>query len=159
MKLSNISLHTRITVSALALVTAGALVLMFAEEARLRNAYLSDRHIVLKQGIEVQKLRLAQSINTLRQDVLFLSNVPPISGIVRAAQNRGYDARYHNTTLVWQERLQQIFSAFSIAHPDYYRIRYVGVADAGRELVSVGNLNGKLEAAPSAELQARGERE
>ncbi len=159
MKLSNISLHTRITVAALALVTAGALGLMFIEESRLREAYLSERHIDLDRRVQVHKLRLIQPINTLRQDVLFLSNVPPISGIVRAAQNRGYDARYHNSTRVWEERLQQIFSAFAAAHPDYYQIRYVGVADAGRELVRINSRNGKLEAAPSAELQARGERE
>jgi PAS domain-containing protein len=159
MKLSNISLHVRITVAALVLVAAGALGLMYVEEARLREVYLSDRHIALGQGIEVQKLRLAQSINTLRQDVLFLSNTPPVSGIARAAQNRGYDARYHNTTRIWEERLQQIFSAFTTAHPDYYQIRYVGVADAGRELVRINNLNGKPEVVSSAELQARGERE
>lgn len=159
MKLSGFSLSTRITIAAIALVVAGTLGLMHVEEARLRDIYLSERRANLDRGMQTQKLRLAQTINTLRQDVLFLSNTPPVSGIVRAAQNHGYDARYGNTTRVWQERLQQIFSAFSIAHPDYYKIRFIGVADAGREIVRLDNRGGKPEATPSARLQTKGERD
>ena len=133
MKLPNFRLHTRIAIVAVALVAAGAMAMLFIEDARLREAYLSERHVNLDRGVQVQKLRLTQTIDTLRQDVLFLSNVPPISGIARAAQNHGYDASYHSTIRVWEERLQQLFSAFSATHPNYYLIRYIGVDGADRQ--------------------------
>ena len=127
------------------------------ENARLSDAYVSERRAHLKSSLETEKLRLNQVIDTLRQDVLFLSNTPPVSGIVRAALNHGYDPRYGNTHRVWAERLEQIFSAFSQAHPNYYQIRYIGVADGGREIVRVDNHGGKIKAAPLDSLQPKGE--
>lgn len=78
---------------------------------------------------------------------------------MRAALNRGYDPRYGNTHKVWAERLQQIYSAFSIAHPDYYRIRYIGVADGGREMVRIDNRGGRIEITPHEGLQNRAGRD
>ena len=159
MKLRDLLLSTRITISFLAVLIAGTAALMFVENARLRDVYLVERRAHLEKDLEAEKLRLNQAINTLRQDVLFLSNAPPVPGIVRAALNRGYDPRYGNTHQVWAERLQQIFSAFSVAHPDYYQIRYIGVADGGRELVQIDNRAGKIEVTPPDRLQAKGDRD
>lgn len=108
MKLPNLRLSTRITIAAIAVVIAGALAAIFAEEARLRDVYLSELRANLEQGLHAEKLRLNQTINTLRQDVLFLSTTPPVSGIVRAALNCGYDARDGDTRKRWEARLQQI---------------------------------------------------
>jgi PAS domain S-box-containing protein len=159
MKLHDLSLATRITIGVLAMVAAGTATLLFVESTRLRDTYLSEQHAHLKQDIETQTLRLNQTINTLRQDVLFLSNTPPVSGIVRATLNHGYDARDKNTRARWEQRLQQIFSAFSSTHPDYYKIRYIGVADGGRELVRIDNRGGKIEITPSDRLQAINDRD
>lgn len=152
-------LSTRITIATIALVVAGAMALIFIEEARLRDVYLSGQRAGLEKNLHTGKLRLGQAINTLRQDVLFLSNTPPVSGIVRAALNRGYDARDSETREEWEMRLQQIFSAFSTAHPDYYQIRYIGVAGGGRELVRIDNRGGKIEIMPPSMLQAKGDRD
>jgi len=157
MRLHDLSLATRVTIGALSMVIAGTATLLFFENARLHDAYLSDRRAHLGHDIETATLRLNQAIGTLRQDVVFLSNTPPVPGIVRAALNRGYDPRYGNTHKVWAERLQQIFSAFSKAHPDYYQIRYIGVADGGREIVRIDNRGGSIELTPPARLQARGD--
>jgi PAS domain S-box-containing protein len=159
MRLHDLSLATRVTIGVLAMVVSGTATLLFVENARLRDTYLSERRAHLEKDIEAEKLLLNRAIHTLRQDVLFLSNTPPVSGIVRASLNRGYDSRYSNTGKVWEERLQQIFSAFSIAHPDYYQIRYIGVADGGREIVRIDNRAGKIEVTPPATLQAKGERD
>ena len=149
----------RVTIGVLSMVVAGTATLLFLESARLHEAYLSERRAHLGEDLETGALRLNQAVNTLRQDVLFLSNIPPVSGIVRAALNRGYDSRYGNTHKVWAERLQQIFSAFSIAHPVYYRIRYIGMADGGREIVRIDNRGGRIETTPPDGLQARADRD
>lgn len=129
------------------------------ENARIRDAYITERRAHLRNSLEAEKLQLNQAIESLRQDVLFLSNAPPVPGIVRAALNNGYDPRYGNSHRVWAERLEQIFSSFSQAHPNYYRIRYIGVADGGRELVQVDNHWGQIEVAPPASLRSQGERD
>jgi len=159
MKPHDLLLSTRITIGFLSVVVAGTATLLLVENSRLRDVYLIERRAHLKKDLEAEKLRLNQTINTLRQDVLFLSNTPPVSGIVRAALNHGYDPRYGNTHQVWAERLQQIFSAFSVAHPDYYQIRYIGLASGGREIVRIDNRAGKIEITPPDRLQAKGDRD
>lgn len=159
MKLSELRLSTRITISTLIIVAAGAATLAFVENSRIREAYTSDMRAHLKSDLETEKLRLNQAVETLRQDVLFLSNAPPVSGIVRAAMNHGYDPRYGNTHKVWAERLEQIFSAFSQAHPNYFKIRYIGVANGGREIVRIGNREGIIEITPSDKLQSKENRD
>jgi len=150
-------LSARITITAVALVVAGAMALMFIEEARLRDVYLSEQRASLERNLHTEKLQLGHAINNLRQDALFLSNTPPISGIVRAALNRGYDARDSDTREKWEARLQQIFSAFLAAHPNYFQARFIGVADGGREIVRVDNRVGKPEITPRSGLQAKGD--
>jgi len=153
------SLSARITLGVLVMLLTGAATLLLVENAQHREIYLSERRADLAQDIEVETLRLSQAIHELRHDVLFLSNTPPVSGIVRATLNHGYDSRNHNTHKVWAERLQQIFSAFSRAHPEYYKIRYIGVADGGRELVRIDNRGGVIEITPPDRLQAKGDRD
>ena len=159
MKLHGIRLSTRITLGAVVFVVAGAVALMFIEEARLRDVYLSEQRAVLEQNLRAEELRLKQTLDTLREDVLFLSDSPPVSGIMRAALNRGHDPRYGYASQVWEERLQQIFAAFSKAHPIYNQIRFIGVADGGRELVRIDNRAGRIEVTPADRLQAKGDRD
>ena len=159
MKLRDLRLSTRITAAALIVVVPASLVPMFIEEARLREVYLGERRTDLEEAAHAEKIRLTQAIDALRQNVLFLSNTPPVSGILRAAQNNGYDARDGDTRARWEARLQQIFAAFSNAHPAYYQIRYIGMADGGRELVRVDQRGGRAEAVPSSDLQTKGDRD
>lgn len=157
MRFAAIGLYARITFGALLLVVAGGLLWVHSENQRLHEAYLSGRETDLATALEVERIRLIQSVNTLRQDVLFLANTPPISGIARAAANHGFDPRDKNSYAKWEARLQEIFSAFLRAHPDYFQIRYIGLAAGGRELVQVENIEGYVNVAPRAALQAEGD--
>ena len=157
--LQNSGLSIRIAIGVVSMVMVGGLVLMFVENARLRDIYLNEQRIGLERKQQAEKLRLIHITDTLRRDVLFLSNTPPVSGIMRAALNRDRDPRHGYSGKVWGERLQQIFSAFSAAHPEYYQIRYIGMADGGRELVRIDNRAWAIEVTPQAGLQARGDRD
>ncbi|OGS91864.1 MAG: hypothetical protein A2Z95_10270 [Gallionellales bacterium GWA2_60_18] len=160
MALRDIHLSTRITLGTLALVTAGGFGLMFLEDARLRDAYISERSADLNEASRVEELRLTQAMDVLRHDVLFLSDIPPVSGIVRAMQNKGYDDRDEGHRQVqWERRLQQIFSKFSNAHPEYYQLRFIGVADGGREIVRIDNRGDRIEVTLADRLQAKGDRD
>jgi len=157
--LHDIRLSTRITVSALLLVAAGTVGLMLNENARLHQAYLDERAADLTEALRTANVRLRQTIDTLRQDTLFLSNTPPVGGIIRATQNRGHDARYNHNIQVWKELLQQGFATFSRAHPAYYQIRYIGIAENGREIVRINNQAGKIAIAHPDMLRATAERD
>ncbi|MDP1634531.1 MAG: PAS domain S-box protein, partial [Gallionellaceae bacterium] len=159
MKLSDIRLSTRITAGMLLLVASSALVWIVSENARLHESYLMERGADLEAALHVQKARLAQSIDMLRQDAVFLANTPPISGIVRASANDGIDPRDNNPYATWEKRLQEIFAAFLRAHPDYFQARYVGLANSGRELVRVERMGGRVEVTPRELLQSKGDRD
>jgi diguanylate cyclase (GGDEF)-like protein/PAS domain S-box-containing protein len=159
MRLRDISLSTRITFGALLLVVAGGLLWIADQNSELHEAYLSERKADFDAALNVEKVRLGKSVGSLRQDTLFLANVPPISGIARATANHGFDSRDKNSYETWEARLQDIFAAFLRAHPDYLRARYIGVADGGRELVHVENRDGHVVVMPRKLLQAKGDRD
>jgi PAS domain S-box-containing protein len=134
MKLHDLSLATRVIIGVIAIVVTGTATLLYAENARLHDSYLSEQRAHLNNDLNANGLKISQTVNSLRQDLMFLSHTPPISGIMRASLNHGYDARDGDTREKWEKRLRGIFNAFSVAHPDYYKIRYIGVADGGQIL-------------------------
>lgn len=152
-------LGTHIQLVALALVVAAVLALGFVLNNQQRESLLVEMDAEMDMRIRLNNAHLQQAIDTLRQDALFLSRTPPTLGIVRATLNGGIDPRDNNTLATWESRLQEIFVAFSQAHPAYFQIRYIGVADAGRELVSVKRQSGQVVTVPAAELQPKGDRD
>ncbi|WDE13182.1 response regulator [Thalassomonas haliotis] len=88
-------------------------------------------------------------------DVLFLSNIPPIMGLAKAqARNDQHDYG------LWKDRLEQVFVEFINAKPYYLKLRYIGVADNGLELVNVSSLNrNKPVRVPQAKLQRKANEE
>ncbi|OIR01892.1 putative diguanylate cyclase YegE [mine drainage metagenome] len=159
MKFSDISLSARITFWALLLVVAGGLLWMNKDLENDREAYLSERSADLKMDMHLEQARLTQSIDSLRQDVLFLAALPSVSGIVRASSNNGIDPRDKSTYAEWEARLQDILAAFLRAHPEYCQASYIGAAGEGRELVSVESRDGHVAVAPHDALKARGDRD
>jgi len=159
MRLSDISLATRITLLGVSLVVAGGLLWGANENKRLQEQFLSERVATLDTTLKVEHERMQMQIDTLRRDTQFLSNTPPISGLARAIQHGGIDPREHNTRAEWERRLQEIFSAFLQANPEYYQARYIGLADGGRELVSVARRAGDIVVASRADLQRKGDRD
>ena len=154
-----IGLSTRITLAALLLVLGGGLLWIGKENDQMHQTYLSDRSADLETALHVEKVRLGQTIEVLRQDVVFLANTPPITGLIRASANYGLDPRDKNSYATWEARLQEIFAAFLRAHPDYYQVRYIGAAGEGMELVRVERRDGRVEAVPHDALQAKGDRD
>lgn len=153
MKLHDTRLSTRITVITLLIVAVGVAAFLIFERAHHREAYINERSADLEKSLKVENVRLAQTIDALRREVLFLSNIP---GVMSASQSHGYDARDGSTGAQWGERLNRIFSAFAAARPDCYLVRYIAVADGGKELVRVENRDGRVDVAPSGKLMARG---
>lgn len=153
-----IGLPVRITLGALFLAVIGGL-LLGGERDRLHEILLNERGVNLETALHAGQTRLHQSIEILRQDVLFLASTPPVSGMVRASTNNGIDPRDKNSYAIWESRLQEIFAAFLRTHPEYFEASYISAAGEGRELVRVDNRDGRVEVAFREALQTRGNRD
>ncbi|MEH6347227.1 MAG: response regulator [Bermanella sp.] len=83
-------------------------------------------------------------------DVLFLSNTPPIQGLIRS-----FNKSDKNNERLWRDRLEQIFEQIMGAKKNYLQIRYIGVKDGGREIINVKrNANG-IQRIPSSLMQSK----
>ncbi|MBI4742058.1 MAG: EAL domain-containing protein [Betaproteobacteria bacterium] len=141
----------------LALFLAFTLVLL---DSHTRDAAFAEVSDELDTQLSAGATRILRTTEQLRRDALLLAQVPPIQGLVRAAANRGFDARDRNRWDEWELRLQEIFSAYAAANPECAQVRYIGVAGGGRELVGVDRTpDGRIAVAPPAALQAAGERD
>lgn len=98
------------------------------------------------------------SLDVLKGDVRILSQLPPIQGIVRSAQNQGVDPLDGSTVSLWRERLETIFISLFTPRSPYVQLRYIGVADQGRELVRVNRtMDGRIEVTEEGAYQQKSE--
>ncbi len=114
-------------VAILTSVSLGVVVLEKAKQALVQEEFDGLDNITRLEGT-----RLRTTIETLRQDVLFLSRIPSVNGIHRAMQ-----ASDGSSMKTWRKRMQVIFKEFLNAKPFYLQIRMIGVSDKGREVVRV----------------------
>lgn len=90
-------------------------------------------------------------LENIKADILYLSQTPPVQGIVRARDNQGIDPVDGSSYQDWTKRLNIIFSSFLEARNYYYQLRYLD--ENGNELVRVNNRNGKVEIVDQSNLQ------
>jgi PAS domain S-box-containing protein len=153
-----LGLAARVTLGAMIAIALLAAGIAWYVVRKDRDAFLADRGVTLANRTDRNLGLLGRSIVELGRDALFLSRTPPVQGIMRAARNKGLDPVENMTGEFWARRLQEIFSAFAAARGDLFQLRYIGVADNGRELVRVDVRDGRPAAAAPRELQAKGDR-
>ena len=95
-------------------------------------------------------------IDSLGRDVRYLASTPPIKGIMRAKKGGGIDPIDQSSLDQWKQRLKILFKEMLIVHPEYLQVRYIGVANDGKEIVRVDWKDRRLVAAPEQLLQAKG---
>ncbi len=154
MRLGFTHLSTRITLLVMLLVLTGGWIWVKGENRRLETKYLAERGMELDKTLQNEQAHLQQVMHTLQQDVVFLSNTPPVAGIIRADANHGFDALDRNTRQQWNQRLQEIFAAFLRAHPKYFQVSYIDAAHQGRALVSVAWQGGDVVVEPPSGRQS-----
>ena len=158
-KLLELSLAARVMIGAMAMIFVVAVMVTWLIVHKDREAFLADHEATLANSVSRNVDRLSPTIAALRRDTLVLSHLPPMQGIPRALRNRGVDPREGVPVQFWTTRLQEILSTFAESNPDYFQIRYIGVADKGRELVRVDAAEGRVAVAPAVQLQSKGDRD
>jgi diguanylate cyclase (GGDEF)-like protein/PAS domain S-box-containing protein len=154
------TLSARIQLAAFALLGLFLLFTLLLLDRQAHETAFAEVGDELDMQLSAGSTRVLRSTEQLRRDALFLADVPPIRGLIRAAANRGFDARDRNRRDEWELRLQEIFSAYAKANPECDKVRYIGVANGGRELVRVERTpEGAVLVTPQAALRAKGDRD
>ncbi len=153
------NIATKITFAAVTLVLITAAAVGFA-------VYSGSSALLVKHQLEdlgdqnhIAAARLTSHIKALRQDLQFLVGTPPIQGLIRTHNREDGIDRYDGSTeRLWRSRLEVIFHQFLDAKPSYLQIRYIGIAEGGRELVRVERTqNGQAKIVPKSALQKKGQ--
>lgn len=141
--------------AALAYLGFAAVYLWLGHEAE-RTRQLNEVRKTLTTLVDERAARLREAQQARRKTLVFLADVPPVQGIVRALPS-GVDSQDGSRRETWELRMKQILTAHLKASPEVYRARFVGVAEGGRELVRVERRGHDLVAVPAAELQPMAE--
>lgn len=138
-----------ILVVALIVLTASTVGLTIFSRARI----LLVENILRELGAsaEINGVRLVSGIEALRNDAVFLSNLPEVHGIRRAIEAGGVDPVDLTTDALWRTQLIGIFSEMLASKPHYVGLQYISTRDA-LELVRVERVEDAIQAAGRREL-------
>lgn len=90
------------------------------------------------------------------EDVLFLANMPPIQGILRAQNAANYDEQDKSSYLQWVKRQQSIFVSMLKNKPEYLKLRFID--KHGQEQIVVGREGDNIVALSGEQLQNKAHR-
>ncbi len=154
-----IALPTRFAL--LAFVIAGLGIIGISVFSYQDAAALLRQQSVERMADELSRLtgQFQENIDRIREDVQRIAVSEPVTGYLRAVEGGGYDERRNMTLELWRQRLASDFKGLLQQRPDYLQIRYIGVADAGMELVRVERREGGIVIVTDAELQPQGEQD
>ncbi|MDH5485581.1 MAG: HAMP domain-containing protein, partial [Gammaproteobacteria bacterium] len=140
------------SIAALASLIVGTLIVEGSSDIVYQNAL--NR---LQYETNIKSLKLISDIRNLSGDAQYLVGTPPIKGIPRATHNGGIDPLDGSNLATWHDRLATIFSELIRAKPNYLQIRYIGIANNGRELVRVDRQGSLIRAIADEQLQQKGD--
>jgi hypothetical protein len=154
-RIDDLSLGKRISLIILLFIMLSTMLIAYLLDRYEQDKQLSDRSARENFRLQLNSDRLQRQINALKRDVVFLSHTPPVQGIIRAIGNRGYDNSDKTSLGGWKNRLQKIFIEFAKARPGYYQLRFIGIANNGKELVRVDIKDNKAMVTPPLQLQQK----
>jgi PAS domain S-box-containing protein len=124
--------------------------------------YISSTRVAFHRAIDALKsetflasVQFKNANTEMKNDALLVSQTPPIMGIIRSLKHKGVDPLDGSTTELWRTRLATIFSSIMTTRPYYNQMRYIGVANNGRELVRVNRHGEALQTVRKSQLQEK----
>ena len=147
-----ISISSKLILLVTLLVTLTAAVISYYFYSSGTDSLVQHSLRQLSVNIQREQDNIAYRIHELQNHTLFLSQTPPIGGIIRAQRNKGYDADGQSNLEQWQGRLSTIFSTLLATVPDLQRVSFI--SKTGMELLKVErNAQGKVVPRTGKELQ------
>ena len=129
-----------------------------------RTSLVESSEERLQHTAETIEVRFQASLEAMRKDLLFLAETPPVLGIVRAfagpylsEKDGGFlDEETNHTDAEWRTQLAEIFAVFLQNRPSFFRVRYIGLVNEGREIVRVERKDLQLYSVPTSDLPNSG---
>ncbi len=144
-------LSFRIIIGVVLLILLATILQIYLSNQLARQAVLAELQAQLATKAAYHNKELLNKIERASGDVLYLSRLPSVDGLVRAIEHNGFDELEQQSTGILTKRLQGRFASFLDANPEYFQILFIG--DGGRELIRVGSSSGAVDVAPAAQLQ------
>ena len=105
----------------------------------------------ISSNIKDAGARVQEHIAVQNEDILFLANMPPIQGMLRAHDNANYDQQDKSSYQQWVKRQQSIFVSMLKNKPEYLKLRFID--KYGQEQIVVGREGNHIVALAGGELQ------
>ncbi len=119
-------------------ITILVTMLFYNESERL---LIQQEHKELTIEAKLVEPIIEQLYSQAYADLLFLSNTPPVMGLIKA-----HEANDQVNYQLWHQRLTQIFIELSKAKKQYFQLSYVKFDNNGSELAKVKNIgNGPIQ--------------
>lgn len=135
-------------------ITVGAFFYQHTTDSLIQRDYEKLSH-----EVDVEEAELRAIINTLRNDVRFLSRTPPVKGIIRSYLAGGIDPLDGSTDEDWHQRLAAIFNAFLQSKPDYLHSRFIHLEKNIIELVGADRQSNNLILIQQSQLPLESKKE
>ncbi|MCG9745504.1 ATP-binding protein [Shewanella sp. Isolate8] len=133
------------------LVLAVALIIVASFESQLNQNIVDSLRADLEAQSEQVNNQAQHRLNSYFNNLRFLFETPPISGLSRAKNNQGIDPVDETRYEQWRHRLETIFVAFLQNNSEYEQLRILS-AD-GMELIRVDRRGGSVQVVEDINLQ------
>lgn len=136
----------------LCVVTISAMVI---SDSRARKIADQELNTALVRMSAHRTEQFSSHLLALRNDVRFLSRLPPVKGMTRAAFNQGIDPQSQLSSARWAQQLADVYGAYLETNPSLLQVRLIGVQNGGRELVRVDRREGQSQRIIGDQLQLK----
>ena len=131
------SIQHTIMLVVLLCVIVSTMVVGFVAYNRVRTGAVEEAKKTLVVEARLMSQRFRSIYSYMARDLKMLADMPPIQGIIRSSRNGGIDPLDGSTEELWRQRLATIFTSALRQRPNNFQLRYIGLADQGREIVRV----------------------
>jgi len=153
-----LNITTKLIIVFCSMVVLASACIGFLVYQRLNTALITQELRELDNINQIVSVQFEEMISSLQSDVLFLSRTEPVQGIMRAQRSDGTDPLRGTSERVWRQQLMNLFQEMLVAKDNYLQIRFIGIADNGRELVRAWRNNDLATGLINEDLQQKGDR-
>lgn len=154
----NLKVSTRLMLLLLFLVVISTSLVGSVTYYKVNQVLIKEELKQLENYTLLLQNKIQDELKDINDDLRFLTQTPPVQGVVRAHQAGGIDPYDDSTEAAWRERLAELFSQIASLNPDYYQIRFIGVENDGREITRVDQTNEIIRVIAETDLQHKAER-
>lgn len=121
------------------------------------SQFATDKAVETLAGeTRLAALKVRSAYGEMKNDAFIIARAPTMVSLLNSARTGGIDPRDGSTEANLRDRLAAIFALRLKSRPYYRHMRYVGLADGGREIVRVNKTaDGAIETVAPEKLQQK----